>query len=74
MGRGYSPAARKNAAIARKIKNRLGVSAYNQFKTTGKVPAGLDSAPTQSQKKKQSGGGFADGKKRVGRLISGAVI
>lgn len=49
---GYSDAARKRAALARKIKSRLGVGAYEAFKRTGVVPSGLDAAKPGSGKKK----------------------
>lgn len=44
----FSDEARKSAALARKIKHRLGEAAYAEFKRTGHVPAGLD-APSPSK-------------------------
>lgn len=51
---GFSDEARKSAALARKIKSRLGDAAYEQFRKTGRVPAGLDSAKPGSGKKSPS--------------------
>lgn len=48
----FSKEARKSAAMARKIKSRLGEAAYNEYRKTGKVPAGLDSAPSAAAKAK----------------------
>ncbi len=45
---GFSPEARKSAALARKIKARLGPAAYTEFKRTGQVPPGLDEARPSS--------------------------
>lgn len=48
----FSDEARKSAALARKIKHRLGDAAYAEFKRTGHVPPGLDlPAPTKAAKK-----------------------
>jgi hypothetical protein len=52
---GFSDEARKSAALARKIKSRLGTAAYNEFKRTGVVPAGLEgAAPSQAKTIKQT--------------------
>jgi hypothetical protein len=45
MARGWSPEARARAALARKIKNRFGEGAYQAFKRSGSIPAGLNSDP-----------------------------
>jgi hypothetical protein len=50
MARQFSDEARRSAAIARKIKNRLGQQAYETYKRTGVVPAGLDNTPTASKR------------------------
>lgn len=46
MARGFSPEARKRAALARKIKTRCGEEAYLEFKEKGIVPPDLDDVTT----------------------------
>ncbi len=52
--KGWSKDARSRAALARKIKGRLGQAAYDNFKRTGKVPPGLDAAPPKKRAPKSS--------------------